>query len=371
MLHQVLIGMIRRSARSIIMKNELAQAFYIRWPDQLDSKYAEQYSCALLKELESYITMLPLRTELSSIFMSGSSHDNCLQWLLDMVGILKTRLCISHTAEVTLEVLRGMITGRSRTGQLRENELLELAQAGINRLSFDTTVLGSFQEIYVLVQKARPYFKTISVDMYLEDYDENTDIMNDLICLPIQHISVYFDRDIPEKAARGAVWENSMRTYTKLVKILKKMGLRQYTTYNFALPGFESQHDAIYNERKPFRGFGVGAWSFDMVSRFQNSENVDDYCWRIAHHNTAVVYEEDIDARQMWIEKIMGGLGRVDGISYQEIGQALDERQKTALNEQITVLKRAGLVCIDDGYVKLTRKGRFLENEVITRLIVV
>ena len=39
----------------------------------------------------------------------------------------------------------------------------------------------------------------------------------------------------------------------------------------------ESRHNSVYWERKPYKGFGLGACSFDGQSRLQNEKNLMKY----------------------------------------------------------------------------------------------
>ena len=55
------------------------------------------------------------------------------------------------------------------------------------------------------------------------------------------------------------------------------MDFEQYEISNFARPGYKSMHNSIYWERRPYKGFGLGACSFDGHTRFQNQKNLMKY----------------------------------------------------------------------------------------------
>ncbi len=60
-------------------------------------------------------------------------------------------------------------------------------------------------------------------------------------------------------------------------KYLIQHGFKQYEVSNFAKPGYESKHNTVYWERKPYKAFGLGACSFDGQMRFQNEKNLLKY----------------------------------------------------------------------------------------------
>ena len=61
------------------------------------------------------------------------------------------------------------------------------------------------------------------------------------------------------------------------VETLQKYGLMQYEISSFARVGYESKHNQVYWDRKPYKGFGMGACSFDGTGRFQNEKNLSKY----------------------------------------------------------------------------------------------
>ena len=50
-------------------------------------------------------------------------------------------------------------------------------------------------------------------------------------------------------------------------------GYDQYEISNFALPGFQSQHNTSYWKGRPYLGAGPGAHSYNLISRQFNIPN--------------------------------------------------------------------------------------------------
>ncbi len=68
-----------------------------------------------------------------------------------------------------------------------------------------------------------------------------------------------------------------IETYQWTTKVLEEHGFMQYEVSNFARLGFESRHNSMYWKRLPYKGFGMGACSFDGRSRFQTEKNLMNY----------------------------------------------------------------------------------------------
>ncbi len=98
---------------------------------------------------------------------------------------------------------------------------------------------------------------------------------------------------------------------------LDEHGLHQYEISNFASEGYHSRHNSVYWDRKPYKGFGLGACSFDGKSRFQNQKNLMKYMNDIDTGNDVTVFSETLTENQVYLERIMLGLRRAQGLRYE------------------------------------------------------
>ena len=96
---------------------------------------------------------------------------------------------------------------------------------------------------------------------------------------------------------------------------MARHGLKQYELSNFARTGYECKHNTVYWERKPYKGVGLGACSFDGLLRLQNEKNLMKYMAGIEKHQCSpIISVEQLTQEQVHLEKLMLGLRRAAGI---------------------------------------------------------
>jgi oxygen-independent coproporphyrinogen-3 oxidase len=138
----------------------------------------------------------------------------------------------------------------------------------------------------------------------------------------------------------------------------------QYEVSNFALQGFESRHNTVYWNRMPYKGFGLGASSFDGEKRSMNEHNLMRYMTTIEQGGDPIIFTEQLDAEDERLEKIMLGLRRTIGIRYELLLDGLSIH----IEAKIRKFCDAGLMRIDEDTIKLTTTGFVLEQEIIAEL---
>jgi oxygen-independent coproporphyrinogen-3 oxidase len=158
--------------------------------------------------------------------------------------------------------------------------------------------------------------------------------------------------------------------YEWTVSFLQDCGFVQYEISNFAKKGFESVHNRAYWNRLPYRGFGLGASSFDGVSRFVNEKNLFYYITHCAEHNGLPRgTQEDLSKKQVFLEVLMLGLRQKQGVYLQDVLYFLKGEAKNKFLNGIKNLENKSLIQNQGGRINLTLKGMLLENEVILSLI--
>ena len=247
-------------------------------------QFMTQYHHALIKELHQNKSLMPLKSRLKTIYFGGGTPSTYPpELLLDTFGILRELFDFDQMTEVTIEVNPGTVTPK----------LFDVwSQAGINRLSIGVqslkdVVLSSLnrhqtkEQVQDILQQASGYFKNLSVDFILGlpgvSDEEWKNMIQEAMSWPIQHISVYFltvheDTPLYFKVARNKVQlppdDAMVDLYNWTVDYLASYGFERYEISNFAKKGFRSLHNAAYWNRKPYRGFGLGACSFNGTERF-------------------------------------------------------------------------------------------------------
>ena len=110
--------------------------------------------------------------------------------------------------------------------------------------------------------------------------------VREVVTWPITHISLYClmvheHTPLYYNVERGEIKlpddELIADLYCWSIEFLAMHGFMQYEVSNFARQGYESQHNTVYWDRKPYKGFGLGACSFDGSRRFMNEQNLMHY----------------------------------------------------------------------------------------------
>ena len=372
-------------------------SLYIHWPfcpykchfcpfvalashDQFMTRYHE----ALTTEIKAYAQSCTEKFSIETIYMGGGTPSTYPpDLLLDMFGILKNMFPLASSAEVTMEV---------NPGTVQEEHFMIWKNAGINRLSIGVqglkdSVLKSLnrhqsaQDVAWLLSRAHKVFENLSIDLILGlpgvSDEEWRDVVKQVVTWPITHVSLYFltvheNTPLYFKVQKNAVQlppdDSLVDLYHWSVNEFERHGLKRYELSSFARDGFESRHNTVYWERKPFKGFGLGACSFDGTQRIQNEKNLMRYIDSVKKEDDITIFTEELTEDQIYLERLMLGLRRRKGVSCALLMGTSNERTNVAIKNCIESLKSYGLLDESNGTLTLTPKGLMLENEVVTQL---
>jgi oxygen-independent coproporphyrinogen-3 oxidase len=373
------------------------RSLYIHWPFcpykchfcpfvaiSAHDQFMEQYHRALCKEINTFADSVSGKLPIDTIFMGGgtpSTYPNHL--LLDMLGTLRNRFDIMPTCEITLEVNPGTVS---------LDKLEAWKEGGINRLSIGVQSLKdsvlknlnrhqSAADVAYAITHAHALFENLSVDLIIGlpgvTEAEWKEVLRNVVAWPLKHVSVYFltvHEDTPlyfkvknQKAVLPCD-DALVDLYSWSVDFLAAHGIHRYEVSNFARSGFESRHNRIYWERKPYKAFGLGACSFDGMRRFQNEKNLMKYMAAIDSDTTVTTFSEELTREQVYLERMMLGIRQSKGIMVSELMEGLLEDQKAHVLTHIQSLKEHGFVCEDSQRLVLTPKGLSVENSIALQL---
>lgn len=320
------------------MKKFAPEALYINWP-VLEPALHDRYYRAVKREIERFIyenyDCDVIRKTVASWYIAGQPASFPVECLLDTCSIL--RVMTLEEAEISLASSWPLPTGY----------MALLHTAGINRINY---------RVRDPMSSWLPYLQTAAdhqnaVDLSLEDSQGWKELVYALVCAGVPHISLSFPA-----GEEGHDAERTAELYLWAVDYVEKAGLRQYSTYDFAVPGFESVQQKIYATGGTYRGFGVGACSFDGSTRYQMTEDVLAYCHMRESDTQSYHHEEEITEEQKRFERLMLAL-TTTGISVHEVKQG-----------DVNDLCAAGLGRVQAGIFSLTPRGRLVENEIITKI---
>ena len=226
---------------------------------------------------------------------------------------------------------------------------------------------------------APKYFDNISVDFILglPDISANAwiDTMQTAVTWPVQHLSIYFLTIYERTPLSFAVQKKQVTLmnddamvalYEQTIQLLNQHGFEQYEISNFAKTGFQSIHNQAYWDRKPYKGFGIGASSFDGKIRTTNTNNLKNYLKTAGQEPSE---QEIITSKQELLELLMLGLRQKKGMDLHCVVYFLNTDQAEALKQNIKMLVLQGLIEQENSSIRLSVKGFCIENEVIVRLL--
>lgn len=347
-------------------------------------RFMEQYQHALMKEIAAFVAQAPSKLALDTIFLGGGTPstwpDNLL---LDTFGTLKKVFNFEEHCEITIEV---------NPGTVRTEQLLLWKSIGINRLSIGVqglkdSVLNTLnrkqskEDVIWVLNEASKVFDNISVDLILGlpdvNHEEWKELLQTVVQWPIVHVSIYFltvheETPLYFKVKKNEVAlasdESMVELYHWSVEFLKKHGLQQYEISNFAKEGYQSEHNTVYWDRKPYKGFGLGACSFDGTSRFQNQKSLMKYMAEIEQGNDVTIFAETLTQKQMHLERTMLGLRRAQGLSLPDLFEGLDNDQRIAMEKEVAMLEAHKFLKIAHNRIILTAAGLAVQNDIAARL---
>lgn len=393
------------------MFSSVPRHIYIHWPFcknkchycdfvafEKHEKYQGQYHHALGGEISYFASQFSdeerASEKISTLYIGGGTPS---LWPLEMfeqtMGQLGSLFDMTHLDEATLEV---------NPGNVGEKELASWKKHGITRLSIGVQILDDevlFKlnrrqktvDVKELLSLAPAYFDHLSADLILglPGVSELTwwESLEYLVSQPIDHISIYFlmiheNTPLYHRVKNKTLFipDDSLIVplYEKTIAYLADKGFVQYETSNFARSGGESLHNQSYWDRKPYKGFGLGASSFDGIHRTTNVKNFLKYmsCYdkdivsgSLDLENAYYLIEELTDD-QVFLEHLMLGLRQKKGMDLHRVVYSLKRDKKEQFLRKVSFLKECGLMYESQDRLYLTMRGMILENQVVEELIV-
>ena len=333
----------------------------------------------MIGDLEAAGARLSGRT-VGTLYVGGGTPSLLPPKLMDaLLHAARAAFPFSDDAEQTCEMNPGTVT---------DAFLDALVQNGVNRVSMGVQsandallkALGrihTFEEAQASAALVKKHgIKNLNLDMMIglpgQTMMDVAETLDAFFALEPTHISCYglileegtpFRRLADEGLLPLPPEEMERDMYEFARAALEKRGFMQYEISNFALPGYACRHNMDCWTRAEYVGIGCAASGFIGRTRYQNPRTVSGYLKGEAPEYTTL---SDEDAR---FESLMLGLRMTHGVSlaaFQEMHgtpllQAYGERLKQPLAE--------GLIVLEDGYLRLTRRGMDVQNAVLVQLM--
>ena len=301
------------------------------------------------------------------------------------IRALLAALPAGEAAEITLEANPESVT---------EKKLEIWHKAGINRLSlgaqsFDDALLtamgrphtaAQIGEAVVLARAAG--FKNISIDLIYGLPGQTLSAWRDGLAraldLGIEHISLYglsLSADSPwgRAAAAGELQAPDQDEQAPLLEAaldgLPAAGYAHYEISNFARAGYESRHNSAYWRRENYLGIGVAAASCDAEKRWFNERDIAAYTAALTAGRLPMIEQETLSIEEVLGEAMFLGLRLMTGVDTAEFAARYGTKPEQYYKKPIKRLQKQGLVEIENGHLRLTRRGVLLGNEVFMQFL--
>jgi oxygen-independent coproporphyrinogen-3 oxidase len=350
----------------------------------------EPYVRALLTEIDMAGRMAqhadgtPRRTR--TIFFGGGTPSLLtVGQVTRLLDTCRQAFAVDQEAEITLE---------ANPGTLSPEQLPGLRAAGVNRLSlgaqsFDAQLLESLgrihspEEIVQALCNARAAgFTSINLDFMFglpgQTMRHWRETLDRALSLRPEHLSLY--SLIIEEGTPFYTWTHEGRItpgdedlcadmYEYADERLQAEGYENYEISNWALPGHQSQHNLTYWRNLPYLGMGAGAHSFFGRRRFSTVLNPQEYIRLLNRQQRPEAESETIEPAQEMSETAFLGLRTAMGLHLPTFEQRFGVSFTHFAGERLRPVEEAGLLEQKEGWLRLSKRGRLLGNEVFLRLL--
>ena len=339
--------------------------------------YCDFFSTTFLERREEYVETLLKEIaarkheagEIGTIYLGGGTPSTMpaedIQRILEAIGT-------EHATEITMEI---------NPGDATQEYVQAIRKAGINRLSIGIqsfqdrllTLIGrrhTAQQALTAVRMAQEAgFDNLSIDlMYAlptQTMEEWKADIETAISLNVQHISSYglmyeegtmLTRQLEAGQIEAIDEETENAMYDYLCARLKAAGWVHYEVSNFALPGYEAQHNSNYWNGTPYVGVGAGAHSYIGKERSWNADDLENYIDGKYQRESEILSETDL-----YNEGIMLGLRTSRGIT-----GPFPVQHRSIIESKL----QNGLLKEKDGRIVATQKGLHILNRIIEDLMI-
>ena len=316
-------------------------------PDQL---------CRVFQAVRQNFTVDP-KAEITVEVAPGTLSPEILKVLLD-AGVNRVSLGMqSFVDQETRSV------GRLHTREITLRDIAALRESGIKEISLDLIAGLPHQTSdswrYSVDETLATEVPHVSV--YMLEVDEDSRLGKELIAGGTRYHAHYVPND-----------DATADFYLEACERFNSAGLKQYEISNFARDGHQSRHNLKYWQRKPYLGFGVDAHSMLFAPtkrsphgavRFSTTDNLD------ALLVGGPLMPIEVDERDAIEELFFLGLRLNRGVELVAVAEEYGIDAVERYRDEITELHDSGLIEIEDGWLRLTSKGRLLSNEVFERFL--
>ncbi len=229
----------------------------------------------------------------------------------------------------------------------------------------------------------RAGIRNLSIDLMFGFPNETLkDWQNDImeaLKLEVEHISAYSlmyedGTTLRRMLEKGDVKEISddlsITMYDVLTDRLTSSGYEHYEISNFAKNGYRSRHNSSYWKGVPYIGIGAAAHSYNVSSRQWNVSDVEKYIEEIRQGDLPMEHEE-LDEDTKINDLITTALRTCEGIDMTMMEKQFGKKYKDHISACSKKYMKSGLMETRGNCLRLTRKGIYVSNTIMSDLMIV
>ncbi len=351
-------------------------------------EYLTEYISSLQREIELRADKLDYQGEAATIYLGGGTPS-----LLPpdhMEKLLQTiKLNFSFSApfpEITLEINPGDLQNESR--------LKSWQNIGINRFSLGVQSLNPGElEVLNRMHDEKQAINALEI-LHNQEVNYNIDLiygsprqtpasffdsLKRVLQFSPAHISVYSlelkaGTPLKAKVETGKLQkmseEEQVQIFSRLPKILRRSGFKNYEIANYAMPGYKCKHNLYYWKSLDYLGFGPGAQGLWRGKRRKNYCDLYQYLDCLNSDELPPGEVQELTMEEKISEFMIMGLRLKNGVSIKEFNSRFPASIFSYFTDEIKSLKNESLLRQKKDRIFLTQKGRQLGNYVFKHFII-
>jgi oxygen-independent coproporphyrinogen III oxidase len=352
---------------------------FAKW--RFDGDDARRYLAALATELAA----APQFAARTAYFGGGTPNAYAPADVARLVESVRTRFALPPGAEVTIETNPDV----ALCAGFAEYRAAGATRLSVGAQSFDAAVLRrlgrrhSAADVGEAVRRARAAgFANVSLDLMFGAPGQTVDswqrTLDEALALGTEHVSTYgltieagtpYEQWYAREPQAFADDDTAAEMYALAMDVLGEAGYEHYEISNFAKPGYRSEHNANYWANGEYLGLGVGAASYRAGTRRTNTRGLDEYVRAAAGGAEIPGDAERLGPAAAAGEAAMLALRTAQGVDVRAFAERYGIDFLERFQPVIAEMTSLGLLTADAGRVALTRRGRFLANDVCAGFI--
>lgn len=264
-----------------------------------------------------------------------------------LAGINRISLGVQSLNDKELAVL-----GRKHSAGLVRETVAALRKAGFDNISLDLIygIPGQTMAAWGQTLKEVALLGPEHLSMYLLQLDEQVPLAKSIACGKLA---------LPEDEAIEAMYYGGL-------DYLEGQGLAQYEISNLAFPGYACRHNLRYWLCGEYLGLGAGAVSCLGGRRWMNAADLEAY---MSGDNQSRITLEEMTPAQQAQEAIILGLRLRKGIDIKAFNERFGFDIIECHHDIVGCLTKSGLLESEYGWLRLTKRGFLLSNQVLYRFV--